>query len=41
MTLARHTPTGRQFEAELAARIQNSTPTPGSEAALRGVLVWE
>ena len=33
--------TGRQFEAELAARIQNSTPAPGSETALRGVLVWE
>jgi bla regulator protein BlaR1 len=33
--------TGRQFEAELAARIQNSTPAPGTEAALRGVLGWE
>ena len=33
--------TGRQLEAELAARIQNSTPAPGTEAALRGVLVWE
>jgi bla regulator protein BlaR1 len=33
--------TGQQFEAELAARIQNGTPAPGTETALRGVLAWE
>ena len=32
---------GRRFEAELAARIQNNTPSAGTEAALRGVLEWE
>ena len=32
---------GRRFEAELATRIQNNTPSAGTEAALRGVLEWE
>ena len=33
--------TGRQIESELASRIQNSTPAPGTETALREVLEWE
>ena len=32
---------GRRFESELAARIQNGTPSAGTEAALRGILEWE
>ncbi len=32
---------GRKFEADLATRIQNNIPSPGTEVALRAVLEWE